>query len=110
MDYLEVKNKDLPFDVKIKIKDVEFTLSFKYSEYLDRIYCDLIDSKGNDIAVSEKLVFGVPLFYYLYKDSKGNINRDMPQAYIRPWSVDGKEIEVNIDNFGESIKMIVEEF
>lgn len=109
MKYLDIKNTDIPCKQKFKIKDKTFILSLAYRGYDDKIICDLYDEFGKEIAVGEKMVFGVPLFYYLYKDELGNFNQDLPGAYLIPTSVDGKEIEVNLENFSTKIFLAIKE-
>lgn len=106
---LDIKNTDIPCDYKFKIKDKTFILTLNYRGYDNRIVCDLSGEFGEEIAVGEKMVFGVPLFYYLYKDNLNNFNKDMPSAYLIPTSIDGKEVELTLENFSTKVFLFVKE-
>ncbi|MGL6100042.1 MAG: phage baseplate plug family protein [Fusobacteriaceae bacterium] len=107
MEILDVKNTDIPCDLKIKIKEKTFILSLKFRGFDNRIICDLADEFGKEIANCEKMVFGVPLFYYLYKDRSNNFNQEFPGAYIIPTSTDGIEVPVTLENFSTKVFLAV---
>lgn len=101
MEYINLKNSDIPCKTKIPINDETFILHIKYRAYDDRLTVDLYDEFENVLGVGEKLVFGVPIFYYMLQDSKGNYNNKFPKQFIIPWSVDNKEKVINLENFGK---------
>ncbi|MGL5126147.1 MAG: phage baseplate plug family protein [Fusobacteriaceae bacterium] len=103
MEILDIKNTDIPCNLKIKIKEKTFILSLKFRGFDNRIICDLADEFEKEIANTEKIVFGVPLFYYLYRDRNGNFNQDLPGQYIIPVSVDGVEVPVTLENFSTKV-------
>ena len=101
MYFINLDNTDIPCKKKIVIDDETFILHAKYRAYDDRLTVDLYDEFENVLGVGEKLVFGVPIFYYMLKDNKDNYNNKFPKQFIVPYSVDGKEKETNLENFGK---------
>ncbi|MGL6023776.1 MAG: phage baseplate plug family protein [Cetobacterium sp.] len=103
MEILDIKNTDIPLTQKIKINDKTFILDIVYRKFDDRLICNLYNEFGDELGSGEKMMFGVPLFYHLYKDVSGNLNKNMPDKYIVPNTEDGKEKVVNIKNFSNKV-------
>ncbi|HBJ79727.1 MULTISPECIES: phage baseplate plug family protein [Fusobacterium] len=101
INIIDLKSSDIPCRKKLTIKDETFLLDIKYRGYDERLVVDLYDEFENILGVGEKLVFGVPVFYYMLFDTKGNYNAKFPKQYIIPWSEDGKEKEINLENLGK---------
>lgn len=102
-EYLNFKNTDIPVRQRINISNETFFLEIQYRKFDDRLVCNLYDEFGKVLGLGEKMVFGVPLFDYLYKDDLGNINQKMPKKYIVPCTVDCKICDVNLINFSTKI-------
>lgn len=98
---IDMKPTEIPCRKKINIKDETFLLDVRYRAYDDRLIVDLYDEFENVLGVGEKLVFGVPIFYYMLKDNKGNYNNKFPKQFIVPYSEEGKEKVINLENLGK---------
>ena len=72
-------------------------------EYKSRLYVSIYNEDDELILENEKLVYGVPIGIYVSRDRKDNINPDFPEAYIFPYSEDGKEREVDYENLNKTI-------
>ena len=100
---IEIDKKKIPYEFQLRSKDRLFTVVVKHSYCQDRIYLDLLDEERNAILLGEKLVYGRPLAFHLLEDKNGNLNIDLPQAFIVPLSIDNKVRVVNLKNLSETV-------
>jgi hypothetical protein len=98
METINFNVEDIPFKTKLKFTNGIFEFRFRYHKFSDRFYCDLYDNEGNIIIEDELIVYGIPLFWNYLQDSQGNLNRNYPDKWIIPLSVDGTEKTINLTN------------
>ena len=100
---INVDTKKIPYEFRLKSLDKIFILNFKHFISNDSIYIDLLSEDEYYLLENEKLIYGRPLGLYVQRDEQGNMNSDMPQAYIIPLSEDGKAKPVTLETLGNSV-------
>lgn len=109
MDIIKIKKDKIPYRTKIKFSNGIFEFRFRYNRFADRIYVDVYNEDSELLADSEKLVYGIPLWYKILEDNDGNLNIDFPDKYIIPLSADGEERPVNLKNLQENIFLTIQD-
>ena len=101
MRVLNIKNSDIPIKISfIDNLNKTFTLEIVNRSYDDCLIAHLYDKDNNLIAKNEKLIYGMPLFNYLYFDKNKNRNTIMPNLFLIPSTLSAEEELININNIG----------
>lgn len=93
-------NKELiPYEFQLKCRGEIFFIVIKHFSANNRIYIDIYDEEKNLLLENEKLIQDIPIGLYIFKDNNLTQNITLPKAIIIPMSDNGKQYEVNYENF-----------
>ncbi|MNS83057.1 hypothetical protein D3C72_1168290 [compost metagenome] len=95
MEYIEIEKELIPYRFDISIADEMFTFEVQYNADYDFFTLDL-EKNGEVLAVGEKLVYGLPLFYDV-------IDNRFPAIPIVPYDESDRTQVVTWETLSESV-------
>ncbi|MGN7359454.1 phage baseplate plug family protein [Paenibacillus sp. SAF-054] len=101
MDYefIEIEKDLIPYRFDISLADEMFTFEVHYNEEFDFFTVNL-ERNGEILAVGEKLIYGMPLFYDV-QDNR------FPKVPIVPLDESEQQSDVNWQTLNESVFLFV---
>lgn len=98
-DYIEIEKDLIPYRFDISLADEMFTFEVHYNEDFDFFTVNL-EKNGEVLAVGEKLVYEMPLFYDV-QDNR------FPKVPIVPYDESEQQTAVTWETLNESVFLYV---
>lgn len=99
MEYIDIEKEQIPYRFDISIADEDFTFEVHYNAEYDFFTVDL-ERDGDVLAVGEKLVYGIPLFYDV-------MDNRFPKLPIVPYDESELSTAVTWETLGTSVFLYV---
>jgi len=99
MEYIDIEKEQIPYRFDISIADEVFTFEVHYNAEYDFFTVDL-ERDGDVLAVGEKLVYGMPLFYDV-------MDNRFPKLPIVPYDESEISTAVTWETLGTSVFLYV---
>ncbi|PAD73667.1 phage baseplate plug family protein [Paenibacillus campinasensis] len=99
MEYIDIEKEQIPYRFDISIADEVFTFEVHYNAEYDFFTVDL-ERDGDVLAVGEKLVYGMPLFYDV-------MDNRFPKLPIVPYDESELSTAVTWETLGTSVFLYV---
>ncbi|GAB6990851.1 phage baseplate plug family protein [Paenibacillus pini] len=99
MEYIDIEKDLIPYRFDISLAEEMYTLEVHYNADYDFFTVDL-ELNGEILAVGEKLVYGMPIFYDI-QDNR------FPKVPIIPYDESEQQTEVNWKTLSESVFLYV---
>lgn len=99
MEYIDIEKEQIPYRFDISLAEENFTFEVHYNAEYDFFTVDL-ERDGEALAVGEKLVYGMPLFYDI-------MDNRFPKLPIVPFDESDKSKAVTWETLGKSVFLYV---
>lgn len=99
MDYIDIEKALIPYRFDISLADELFTFEVHYNPEYD-FFTIALEKNGETLAVGEKVVYGMPLFYDI-QDNR------FPKVPIVPYDESEQNSAVTWKTLGESVFLYV---
>ncbi|MGC6588021.1 phage baseplate plug family protein [Paenibacillus sp. Dod16] len=99
MEYIDIEKEQTPYRFDISLAEENFTFEVHYNAEYDFFTVDL-ERDGDVLAVGEKLVYGMPLFYDI-------MDNRFPKLPIVPFDESDKSRAVTWETLGKSVFLYV---
>lgn len=99
MEYIDIEKEQIPYRFDISLAEENFTFEVHYNAEYDFFTVDL-ERDGEALAVGEKLVYGMPLFYDI-------MDNRFPKLPIVPFDESDKSKVVTWETLGKSVFLYV---
>lgn len=99
MDYIPIDKNNLPNRFDVSLLDEMYTFEVHYNMTYD-FFTVTLERNGEVLAVCEKLVYGMPLFYDIFDPR-------FPAVQLVPFDESEVQEEVTFNNFGESVFLYI---
>lgn len=100
LDVDEINDHPIQFDIDLSGKT--YSMVFSYNSYADCYYCSLYDAYDVPLVMSEKLVYGMPLFETI-------TDPRLPLERLIPLDESGIQSDVNKETFGTTVFLVYDD-
>lgn len=106
MRYLPIEKDKIPYSFDVKLSDRLYTITIKYNQISDEFTADL-ELGGKVLVQGKKILLGEPIFGEFAYDNNLNYNPDFYRETLLPYDFSWQEEVINLDNFGDKVKIYV---
>lgn len=100
--YIDIDVSKIPQIFQIELAGVDYNVQINYNSQGDFYTIDLYDTNFNPIVMGEKLIYGQYLWRHI-------VNEQIPSIDLLPFDLTEKETQCNMETFGKSVFLYVDD-